>query len=191
MDAFDYAYSETFGYERGESNDPDDRGGKTIDGITEATFRSALERGIISGVSRLEDLTLAQKKAIYRTDYWNAISLNGVFSVPISAEMFDTAVNMGPGTAVKIAQSALCYLGEHLTIDGKNGPKTLEALNRWIKKDERALFICMNGFQFMRYVALNDAELVTDMIKNVRSDPRQVKFSRGWTKRIQNYRKAV
>ena len=55
------------------------------------------------------------------------------------------------------------------------GPKTIAAINKWAEKDQRALFICLNGFQFMQYV------------KIVSGNDTQKKFARGWTKRVQSY----
>jgi len=49
-------------------------------------------------------------------------------------------------------------------------------LNKWSSKDERALFVCLNGFQFIRYVGI------------VEMNASQKRFARGWTKRIQTYR---
>jgi hypothetical protein len=40
----------------------------------------------------------------------------------------------------------------------------------------RALFICLNGFQFKRYVQI------------IENNVTQKRFARGWTKRIQSYR---
>jgi len=179
MDAFDYAFQQTLGLEGGFSDDPDDKGGRTNYGITEAVFRDALNRMVISGVSDIKDLTTAQAKAIYKTDYWLKIRLNDVRDISIAAEIFDTAVNMGTTMAIKIAQRALNFLGERLEVDGVPGPKTIDALNRWSAKDARALFVCLNGYQFIRYV-----EIVTN-------NASQMKFSRGWTKRVQSYQKVA
>jgi len=73
-------------------------------------------------------------------------------------------------------QESLNFLGEKLDVDGIIGKLTLIAIQKWISKDVRALFICLNGFQFMKYV---------DIIRN---DSNQIRFSRGWTKRVQGYK---
>jgi len=171
MDAFEYAVNQTLSFEGIYSNNPDDRGGETKYGITKREFERALEKCIISGVSDIKDLTVVQAKAIYKINYWFSIRLNEVDSYLIASEMFDTAVNMGTGTAVKIAQDALNFLGENLEVDGKIGPNTIEAINKWCKKDERALFVALNGEQYIRY-----------------KNNSQMMFHRGWTKRIQSYK---
>ena len=176
MDAFEYAVKETLDLEGGFGNDPDDRGGATNFGITQEELDTALERFIISGITHVQQLTPALAKAIYKTDYWHKIRLSEVRNIYVAAEMFDTGVNMGTTKAVLLAQKALNYLGESLAEDGDIGPKTIEALNRWSVKDERALLVCLNGFQFIRYVEIK------------KNNPTQVKFTRGWTKRIQGYK---
>ena len=175
MDAFDYAYKQTLGLEGGYVEHPHDRGGRTKYGITEASFRDACRRMVISGVEDIRDITEVHAKAIYKTDYWHKIGLGDIYDIDVAAEIFDTAVNMGTGMGVKIAQRALNFLGEGLETDGIMGPLTRDALNVWSKKDKRALIVCLNGFQFMRYVEI------------VKMDPEQKSFSRGWTKRITGY----
>lgn len=173
---FDYAFGQTLGYEGGYSYETDDRGGRTKYGITEAVYLDACRRGIINLTAPdIRDLTMEQAKAIYLTDYWNRLRLNEVKDAAIAAEIFDTAVNMGRTAATLICQRALNYLGESLEEDGIMGRKTIEALNKWADKDSRALFVCLNGFQFMRYVAI------------VKENETQHKFARGWTKRVQSY----
>ena len=175
MDAFEYAFIRTIEKEGGFSNDAEDRGGHTNLGITKAVFEDALKRGIISGTSDIRFLTVAQAKAIYKVDYWFPIKLYMIQNQEIAAEIFDTAVNMGRSRAIKIVQDSLNFLGEKLDVDGIMGNLTLVAIQKWINKDVRAFFVCLNGFQFMKYVDI------------VRNDSSQIRFSRGWTKRIATY----
>ena len=174
--SFDAAFNQTLGYEGEYSDDPDDRGGRTKYGITEAVFKEALQRRIIKPiVADIRELTRAQAKTIYLFDCWRPLRLDEVLNGTIAAEIFDTAVNMGRKAATLICQRALNYLGERLKEDGIMGNATLDAINRWARKDARALFVCLNGFQFMQYVAI------------VGRNATQRKFSRGWTKRVQSY----
>ena len=64
-------------------------------------------------------------RAFYLTHFWNSwyAQLN---SDEVSKRVFDTAVNMGPGTAVKLLQQAL---GPPVARDGEWGPATLQAAN--------------------------------------------------------------
>jgi lysozyme family protein len=175
MKPFDFAFEQTLCLEGGYSDDPADRGGRTKWGITEATLKDACKRRLVRtrDVSRLSK---EEARLIYKADYWDALKLDSVLSPSIAAEIFDTAVNMGRSAAVKIIQEALNYLGESLALDGVMGMKTLTALNKWAGKDERALFVCLNGFQFIHYVGI------------VEVNATQKRFARGWTKRIQTHR---
>ena len=176
MNAFDYAFSETIELEREYSDEKADRGGLTKWGITERTYLSAIKRGIIRPVKAdIRDLSKEDAKTIYRVDYWDKMRLDEVSAIAIAAEMFDTAVNMGIKAATLICQRALNYLGESLDEDGRMGPMTITAINRWSRKDPRALHVCLNGFQFMRYTEI------------VKGDGTQQTFARGWTKRVQSY----
>lgn len=174
---FDYAFNQTIGHEGSKfTNNPADRGGPTKYGITEAVYKAAIKRKIINPVSvGIRNLTERDAKAIYLFDYWNRMRLNEVVDRYIAAEIFDTSVNMGRKAAAMICQKALNYLGESLEEDGIMGPKTINALNRWSDKDPRALHICLNGFQFMRYTEI------------VKGDGTQHAFARGWTRRVQSY----
>lgn len=177
MKPFDYAFEQTLCLEGGYSDDPADRGGKTNWGITEATLNDAYLQGIVT-TCYVSELKKEEARLIYKTFYWDPLKLDAVLSPAIAAEIFDTAVNMGIGTAVKIIQNSLNFLGENLTVDGSMGMKTLGAINRWIIRDERALYVCLNGFQFNRYVEITER------------NPTQERFARGWTKRVQTYREA-
>lgn len=165
IDVFEYAFGKTLGYEGGYVDDPDDPGGETRFGISKRSYPDV----------DIKALSEAEAKDIYRRDYWNKLRLGEIYSTLISSEIFDTAVNMGRRNSIRIAQKSLNFLGGDLVEDGIIGAKTLTALNIWCLKDEKALFICLNGFQFMRYFEIT------------RDYPKLMRFSRGWTKRIQQY----
>jgi len=166
IDVFEYAFDKTLRFEGGYVNDPDDPGGETRFGISKRSYPDV----------DIKALSEADAKDIYRRDYWDKLRLGEIYSTLISSEIFDTAVNMGRRNSIRIAQKALNFLGDDLTEDGIIGAKTLIALNIWSLKDEKALFICLNGFQFSRYRMICD------------SNRKLKKYARGWTKRIQQYR---
>lgn len=173
---FLYAVKKSLGDEGVFSNVKADRGGKTKYGITERIFLEALSKGIVSGVSRIEDLTIPQATEIYHKMFWLPMHLDNVRDRIVAAEIFDTGINTGPGTGIRIAQKAVNYLaGPILSVDGAMGIKTLSEINRWAVKDAEAFFKALNGFQFIHYEAI------------VRNDPTQLENSRGWMKRIQEY----
>lgn len=175
LNNFEYAFQETYELEKGYVP-PSDADPETNDGITINLFNEAVRRGIVPDRGGLAALTFEDKKTILRVTFWMEMRLGELADRDIAAEIFDTGVNMGQGAAAAIAQKACNYLGEALKEDGVMGLATLEALNRWSAKDKRALFVCLNGFQFMRYVAITAKKAG------------KRKFARGWTKRIQQYR---
>lgn len=184
---FDRAFEKTLGLEGGYSNHALDPGGKTKYGITEATFKEAKEKGIVSGVEKVLEITKAQAKAIYQVMWWFPLKLDDITNPDIAEEIFDTAVNMGRSKAVLIAQVALQYLGERVTADGIMGPETIGRINKWCKKDPEALFKVLNGFQFIHYVLRTNEGLVQTIKTRTKCDPSQQVFAYGWMKRIQNY----
>lgn len=189
MDMFEKACEATLGLEGAWSDHPADRGGKTKYGITETLFWLARRRQIIEDGPDFRDLTISQAKLIYKAFYWQPLRLDELRDATVAGEIFDTAVNAGTKTAALIAQAALDYLGETLELDGVIGPVTIGLLNKWIAKDRRALLVCLNGFQFIHYCAIVDGALVDRIQARVVTNPSQQVFARGWTKRIQGYRK--
>lgn len=167
MDAFEYAFNKTLALEGEYVNDPDDPGGETKWGISKKAYPD-LDIGA---------LTLNKAKYLYRRDYWEALHLGMIRNQAVAAEIFDMAVNMGPKFSVRSVQKALNFLGEKLIENGIIGHNTIKALNDWASRDVKALFICLNGFQYMRYVEI------------VNYKPGLKRFSRGWAKRLQQYLK--
>lgn len=165
--AFDHAFQDTLGLEGGYVNHPDDPGGETKYGITKRSYPDV----------DIAALTVEDARAIYYRDFWRPLMLDQVLDDQVAAEIFDTAVNMGRGRAVKIAQRACNFLGSSLAVDGAMGPKTLAAIDQWIDRDPEALFKALNGFQFTHYADLVDR---TEWA---------ARFARGWMRRIQSYRR--
>jgi len=176
---FDRAFEETIGLEGGFSRDPDDNGNWT-GGRKDLGELKGTKYGISAAQYPhldIQNLTLSEARGIYHRDYWTPLGLDRIESEPIGEEIFDTGVNMGRGTAVRIVQKSVNFLeiGNPLVEDGLIGPKTFERVYYWGRKDPEAFHKALNGFQFMRYV---------EIVEN----PTQEKFARGWMKRIQCYR---
>lgn len=173
-DNFEFALSQTLHFEGGYSNDPDDRGGETNYGITHFDVDRAYRKGVISH-NNTANLTVDEAKSIYRDFYWDVSKLDLIQNKHIAAEMFDTSVNMGPTQMGKIVQRALEYLGENLAVDGVVGPITRSLINKWCNYDPKSLFIVMNCEQYAIYKII------------IENNPSQLKFARGWLKRIQQW----
>lgn len=146
--------------EGGYSDHPADRGGKTCCGITEATARA---NGYMSPMRDLPRDTAAR---IYRRIYWQQPGYDRVAPLApnIAAELFDTAVNMGPGVATGFLQRALNALNRgavdypDLPIDSLIGDRTLAALGAFLKlrgrRGETVLLKAMEALQGERYLSL-------------------------------------
>lgn len=96
---FDRAFDILISHEGGFSNHPDDPGGATMYGVTEAVARANGFTG------HMRDYTLLEAKAVYRKQYWDACQCEFMPEV-IRYPLFDAAVNSGAVQAIKWLQSA-------------------------------------------------------------------------------------
>lgn len=151
--------------EKGYVNDPNDRGGPTMYGITQAVARKNGYDG------PMQDLPLTLAREIYRRRYiaepW--FDRVAVLSPEIASELIDTGVNMGPGTASQFLQRWLNAFNQQgsryadLFVDGRIGSVTIDALRsflRWRGADGvTAMVKALNHIQGARYleIAENDA----------------------------------
>lgn len=154
---------EVIAREGGYSNHPADRGCPTNFGITQAVARA---NGYAGDMRRLPR-TMAE--AIYRRLYWERPGYAFVAQAApqIAAELFDSAVNMGPGTATGFLQRALNALNRNqkdypdLRVDRVIGAKTLGALGAFMmlrgKAGEKVLLKTIEALQGERYVALAES----------------------------------
>lgn len=146
--------------EGGYVDHPDDRGGPTNFGITEAVARAAGWQGPMRAMPR--DLALA----IYRRRYWTHPRFDAVavMSAAVAEELFDTGVNMGPAVAAGFLQRSLNALNRQgkdwpdVALDRAIGPRTLDALRALVTRrgrvGEAALMKALNALQGARYIEL-------------------------------------
>lgn len=97
---FERAFSIVVESEGGYVNDPNDPGGATRYGITEAVARANGYTG------DMRTLPLETAKSIYQKDYWDACKC-GEMPWPLSLYVFDCAVNQGVSPAKRLLQRAL------------------------------------------------------------------------------------
>lgn len=144
-------------------NHPDDTGGPTRWGITE---RVARRYGYTGDMRSLPKEVAAE---IYRRGYWSKVGGEdvAVIHLPLAAEMFDTAVNMGPYWPVAWLQRWLNVYNQKarryadVTVDGVMGPGTLAALRAFAahrgEDGLHVLTVSLNCSQGARYLDLAEA----------------------------------
>lgn len=163
---------EVLRHEGGFADHPKDPGGATNLGITIKTL--ADWRGVSPwwsiGKAAVEALTRDEAGEIYRRRYWDAVK-GDALPAGIDLAIFDFAVNSGPGRAIKVLQRAL-----GVTADGVLGPLTLGALRTRITAQGSAGLIealCSGRLGFLRSLATFTT------------------FGRGWTRRVEEVRRAA
>jgi lysozyme family protein len=147
--------------EGGYVNHPNDKGGPTRFGITEAVARAHGYSGAMALLPREE------AAAIYRRLYWLRPHFDEIAkrAPAIAAELFDTGANMGPAVAVTFLQRALTALNRNgkdypdLVPDGRAGPRTLAALDGFLEArgkrgGETVLMRALEALQGERYLRL-------------------------------------
>jgi lysozyme family protein len=159
----DQMIDELIGREGRYSANPNDAGGPTMWGITEAVARKQGYTGLMRDLRR--DLAMR----IYRREYFETPGFDKVYAVsqPIAEEMFDTGVNMGislPGPWLQRILNALNNHGKdypELGVDGKIGPATIGALRDLLSRrgaeGEKVILRALNCQQGVRYLDITEA----------------------------------
>jgi len=183
MANFNKAFDITMAHEGGYVNDPDDAGGETYRGISRR-FNPTWEGWKIIDECKDKNKDFPNNeldplvRSFYKERYWNPF-LGDELDQIISNEMFDTAVNMGIGRAIKFLQQGLNLLNRDGKIysdiveDSSFGTNTLRAYNSLPKSDMEILCVILNVLQGMHY------------IEYMKKSPTQEKYARGWFKRIE------
>ena len=160
--------------EGGFVDHPADRGGATRWGITEAVAR---RQGYAGG---MRELPQAEAARIYRDLYWTAPRFDRIAELApkLAAELFDTGINMGTGTAVGFLQRALNVLNRQgrdypdIAVDRCVGPATISALTAFLhvrgECGEGVLLKAVEALQGAHYVRLAETR------------PSQEAFLYGW-----------
>lgn len=136
MANFKIAFRKTCKWEGEYANDPDDTGGETYKGISRKHHPTWNGWKIIDKLkqehprgfkTKLKDNSELQAMVddFYKRNYWNHLHLDDLANQELANQVFDTAVNCGIKTAVKIIQKVL-----GIPADGKLGPVTIEAMKK-------------------------------------------------------------
>lgn len=113
--------------EGGFSNHPDDPGGMTNLGCTKAVWEEFCGHPVTEKTMR--SLTPKDVAPLYKRKYWDKVKADELPS-GIDYCVFDTAINSGPGRAIKLLQGVV-----GVDQDGDIGPKTLAAVKAFDPKD--------------------------------------------------------
>ena len=128
MANFDYCYNFMMGNEDAGRSCAivNDTGGHAISGVNSASF--PVQFAAIAALPQSQRAPAVEN--FYQTEFWNQWYAQ-MLSDDVAARVFDAAVNMGPGTAVKLLQRAVnsFHAGNPLTVDGGWGPATVAAAN--------------------------------------------------------------
>jgi lysozyme family protein len=145
----------------GFTDDPRDHGGATKFGITQAE----LSKWRRTPVSKDDVRNLTEKEAleIFEAYYWNPMGCDKMTDANIATAIFDTGVNLGPVTAVRMAQIAL-----KIPSDGHAGDQTIQALNKADRLNWLYAFI---------------SEIQKHYIDICKTDETQIRFLSGWLER--------
>jgi lysozyme family protein len=149
---FPYCLALVLKHEGGYVNDPKDPGGETNMGISKRSFPK----------EDIRNLTRERAAELYERHYWIPAKCTSV-PAPLRPLYFDTAVNCGVATAVRLLQ-----LSCGIEADGIFGPATMKASIR----ARRADFAEERRQYYLRMVHRN---------------PSLARFLGGWLNRIASY----
>jgi len=97
--------TETLKWEGGLSNHPDDPGGLTNRGVTQAVYAAYRSKKGLAVIS-VAHLSEQELQEIYRRNYWDKVS-GDTLNHGVDLATFDYAVNSGPGRAKPALERAL------------------------------------------------------------------------------------
>jgi lysozyme family protein len=150
--------------EGGWSNHPADTGGKTMYGVTQATY-NAYRKATKKPQQTVRKITKAEAREVYDTMYWREARCDRL-PWPISYLVFDAAVNSGPKRGIEWMQAGL-----GVKVDGQVGPNTIAAAEA-----------CVNGYDGEKMYKIVDAR-ATFLARLVQNKPSQAAFLLGWWRR--------
>jgi lysozyme family protein len=176
--AFKDALRFTLPHEGGYADDPDDPGGATNHGITQAVYDSwRVRRGWPKRSVR--NITDQELGLIYEEMYWNAAAC-GQLDDFLGIAVFDFAVHSGPSRAVRFLQNIV-----GTKEDGMWGPKSAAALRSAIERNGGG----RAGTSIVTSSYIDSRETFLRGIARLRQESR--KYLPGWLKRVNDLRARV
>jgi lysozyme family protein len=156
-------------WEGGFVDRPDDPGGRTNRGITQAVYNDwRVKKGLpAADVASISD---ADVNAIYEANYWLPPRCEALGN-PLALVQFDTAVNMGVRRAVRLLQTAI-----DCPVDGAFGSGTLKAFES-CNRTATVTRYCDEREAYYRRLAVSKPDLAV--------------FLKGWLNRLNALRRQV
>ena len=170
LETFDEIIEVVLEHEGGYVDDPDDRGGATNWGVTQAVYENFV--GYKCDKEEIKNMDEDTAKEIYYEKFWKP-SRADKLPAEVRETYFDMVVNHGQGGAVKILQQACNNKRKpenYIAVDGGIGPNTIRAasnLKNWELQVERSGYYWNLVFKGSKYTQRTT----------------QVKFIRGWIRR--------
>ena len=166
MGRFEDSLKWTLTWEGGFVDDPDDPGGRTMKGVTQAVYNTYLA-SIGKPPADVKDIHTPELQAIYQK-YWDA-SHAGAFEYGLAQALFDTAVNFGSGRAIQFLNQVL-GVGDSTKVS----KSTMDAIRKLAKEDHSAQIeagkaICQKRIDYRH--------------ARVAKSPKLAKFLKGWLRR--------
>lgn len=140
--------------EGGYANNPADKGGRTMFGITERDFPGAWADGVV---------TYEEARDIYINKFVRFPKFDQIPDLHLMEQLIDYGVNSGPDLAIRKLQAIL-----GVKVDGVIGPATLHAL---AQRDMREVGNLLVGERIKMFVRI------------VKKDRTQLQFLEGWVNR--------
>lgn len=160
--SFEKALAHVLKSEGGFVNHPNDPGKATNLGCTQAVWEEWCGHPVTEKTMR--SLTPSDVAPLYRRKYWDKVKAD---SLPEGVDycVFDTAINSGPGRAIKLLQGVV-----GVDQDGDIGPKTLGAVKSFDPKE------LIQDYSKRRLSFMMDL-------------PAWQHFGKGWTNRVNDVEK--
>lgn len=158
-------------WEGGFVNHPADPGGATNKGVTQKVYDAwRADSGLtVQSVRQISD---EEVHAIYEGGYWRPPRCDSL-QRKLDLAQFDTAVNMGPGRAVRFLQQAV-----GAAVDGDFGPGTERAVRDSVED---------LGGTLARYCDAREAFY----LRLIERNPKLAVFRKGWMNRLNALRKEL
>jgi len=151
---FDKSLALVLKSEGGWVNNPADPGGETNLGVTKKVW----EEWVGHEVKTMKDLTPADVAPMYKAKYWMACYAPQL-KTGIDYALFDAAVNMGSGRAIKLLQECLGCVP-----DGTIGPRTLQLIDQ---KKPQDVIEAFSKRKIDFYESLNKPQFINGWLKRV------------------------